>query len=132
MPHSYLTEQWIFEISNLDSAEFNFVIRQRIIPESTTQILREIENLPELFWNVGVDVLHQERNSCLENIEREVRNLSDAWHDLRLEIINRQEAQNTFESSMRMLNHNFDTFNRLLLVQFCLIPQRRIIAQRHG
>ena len=132
MPHSYSTEQWIFEISNLDSAEFNFVIRQRIITQSTTQILREIERLPELFWNVGADVLHQERNSCLEKIERAVRNLSDAWYDLRLEVINRQEAQNIFENSMRILNHNFDTFNRLLLVPLCLIPQRRFIAQRHG
>ena len=132
MPHSYSTEQWLFEISNLNSAEFNFVIRQRIITQSTTQILREIENLPELFWNVGEDVLHQQRNFCLENIEKAVRNLSDAWHGLRFAIINRQEAQNIFESSMRMLNHNFDNFNRLLLVQLCLIPQRRFIAQRHG
>ena len=129
----YTVEQFSFELSGLEAEHMHFRLGREHITENMTAILREIEKLPEFYWNASPIELIEARDDCLATIEETVEFLYDHWRSLRWYHNNRPtEARRLFLSAYNLLIENFECYNRLALTQHCLLPHRRYIAQRRG
>ena len=133
MSITYSIEQWGFQISNLDNPNFGFRLRERVITENMTAILREIEQLPADYWNARPVDLQEARASCLEKIESIVDFLQESWESLHwYSTVNFEDATRLYRTTTRLLEENLAFYNRLYLTQFCLLPHRRYMARRLG
>ena len=133
MTRTYSTEQWFFRMSNLNNPRFIFGLREFIWTENMTAILREIEHLPAPYWNARPLDLHEARNSCLEKIESIVNFLEESWPSLHwYSTIDPEDAARLYQASVTIINETLAFYNRLYLVQYCLLPERRYLARRRG